>query len=72
MGCESAEGVLTITLNRRERANVFTVSMAREVDSLAIFSTSQRSGTKGVRVFLEKSPARFSDRASSDMPPFLP
>lgn len=45
---------------------------AHEIDSLAIFYTSQRSGKEGVRAFLEKRPARFSDRVSSDMPPFFP
>jgi len=45
---------------------------AHEVDSLAIFYTSQRSGKEGVRAFLEKRPARFTDRVSSDMPPFFP
>ena len=45
---------------------------AHRVDSLAIYYTSQTSGQEGVRAFLEKRPPKFSDKASSDMPPFYP
>ena len=45
---------------------------AHRVDSLAIFYLSQSSGREGIRAFLEKRPARFSDLASTDMPPFYP
>ena len=45
---------------------------AHEVDSLAIFYASQRSGKEGVSAFLEKRPANFTDKASTDMPPFYP
>jgi enoyl-CoA hydratase/carnithine racemase len=45
---------------------------AHKVDSLAIYYTSQNSGKEGVRSFLEKRPAVFTERASTDMPPFYP
>jgi enoyl-CoA hydratase/carnithine racemase len=45
---------------------------AHRIDSLAIFYASRTSGKEGVRAFLEKRPAEFSDKASSDMPPFYP
>lgn len=45
---------------------------AHRIDSLAIFYASQSSGKEGVRAFLEKRPPKFTDKASSDMPPFYP
>lgn len=45
---------------------------AHEVDSLAIFYASQNSGKEGVGAFLEKRAPEFTDKASSDMPPFYP
>ena len=45
---------------------------AHRIDSLAIFYTSQISGKEGVKAFLEKRPAEYTDKASSDMPPFYP
>jgi enoyl-CoA hydratase/carnithine racemase len=45
---------------------------AHRVDSLAIFYASQASGKEGVRAFLEKRPPVFTDKASTDMPPFYP
>ncbi len=45
---------------------------AHEVDSLAIFYASQRSGKEGVSAFLDKRTPEFDDRASTDMPPFYP
>lgn len=45
---------------------------AHRVDSLAIFYASQTSGKEGVRAFLEKRPPVFTDKASTDMPPFYP
>lgn len=45
---------------------------AHEVDSLAIFYASQNSGKEGVKAFLEKRPARFTDKLSEDLPPFYP
>ena len=45
---------------------------AHKVDSLAIFYTSLNSGKEGVHSFLEKRPANFTQRTSTDMPPFYP
>lgn len=45
---------------------------AHEVDSLAIFYASQSSGKEGVAAFLEKRQAEYTDKASTDMPPFYP
>ena len=45
---------------------------AHRVDSLAIFYTSQTSGKEGVNAFLEKRPPVFTDKVSTDMPPFYP
>lgn len=45
---------------------------AHQVESLAIFYTSQTSGKEGIRAFLDKRTAEFTDNASSDMPPFYP
>ncbi|WP_434707110.1 crotonase/enoyl-CoA hydratase family protein [Pseudomonas sp. R1-1] len=44
---------------------------AHEVESLAMFYTSQADGREGVQAFRDKRPARFSAKASS-MPPFYP
>ena len=45
---------------------------AHKVDSLAMFYSSISSGKEGVQSFLQKRPAEFTQRASSDMPPFYP
>ena len=45
---------------------------AHEIDSLAIYYTSQNSGKEGVKAFLEKRTANYTDKASSDMPAFYP
>jgi enoyl-CoA hydratase/carnithine racemase len=45
---------------------------AHKVDSLAIYYTSLNSGKEGVRSFLEKRPPVFTQRTSTDMPPFYP
>lgn len=45
---------------------------AHQVDSLAIFYTSQTSGKEGVQAFLDKRPPQFSDRLDQDLPSFYP
>lgn len=45
---------------------------AHQVDSLAIFYTSQRSGKEGVQAFREKRSPCYSDTLADDMPPFYP
>ncbi len=45
---------------------------AHRVDSLAIFYCSQKSGKEGVASFLEKRDPVYTDRVSTDMPPFYP
>lgn len=45
---------------------------AHEVDSLAVFYASKTSGKEGVNSFLEKRAPQFTEKASTDMPPFYP
>ena len=45
---------------------------AHKVDSLAIFYASQKSGREGVASFLEKRAPVFTDKISTEMPPFYP
>ncbi|MFK8020217.1 MAG: crotonase/enoyl-CoA hydratase family protein [Pseudomonadales bacterium] len=45
---------------------------AHEVDSLAMYYASKGSGKEGVASFLEKRRPEFSEKASTDMPPFYP
>lgn len=45
---------------------------AHKVDSLAIYYCSLTSGKEGVKSFLEKRPAQFTDKTSTDMPDFYP
>jgi enoyl-CoA hydratase/carnithine racemase len=45
---------------------------AHKVDSLAIYYASIGSGKEGVQSFLDKRPAQFDDKASTDMPDFYP
>jgi enoyl-CoA hydratase/carnithine racemase len=43
---------------------------AHRVDSLAMWHLSQHDGAEGVRAFLEKRPAQFTSKVSTDMPDF--
>ncbi|MBI1350312.1 MAG: enoyl-CoA hydratase [Actinomycetales bacterium] len=45
---------------------------AHRVESLAMFYASISDGKEGVTAFLEKRPAQFPGRTSTDMPPFYP
>ena len=45
---------------------------AHKVDSLALFYLSQQDAREGITAFLEKRPAEFTSKASTDMPPFFP
>lgn len=45
---------------------------AHKIDSLAIFYASQTDGKEGISAFLEKRPAKFSQKVSTDMPDFYP
>ncbi len=45
---------------------------AHRVDSRAMFHTSMNEGKEGIAAFLEKRPAEFSARPSTEMPPFYP
>lgn len=45
---------------------------AHKIESLAVFYASKFDGKEGVSAFLEKRPANFESKSSSDMPPFYP
>jgi enoyl-CoA hydratase/carnithine racemase len=46
---------------------------AHKIDSRGIYARGAAADAKeGVMSFLEKRPARFTDRVSTDMPPFVP
>jgi enoyl-CoA hydratase/carnithine racemase len=46
---------------------------AHKIDSRGIFTRGKSADVReGVSAFLEKRPARFADRVSSDMPPYFP
>ena len=45
---------------------------AHRIESLAMFYASIGDGKEGVAAFLEKRPADFTARTSTDMPPFYP
>lgn len=45
---------------------------AHQVDSLGMFYTSLADGKEGVQAFLEKRPAEFRSKVSTDMPDFYP
>jgi enoyl-CoA hydratase/carnithine racemase len=45
---------------------------AHKIDSLAIFYASKVDGKEGINAFLEKRPAKFTQKVSKDMPDFYP
>ncbi|HEX4378373.1 MAG TPA: crotonase/enoyl-CoA hydratase family protein [Steroidobacteraceae bacterium] len=45
---------------------------AHRIDSLVIHHLAKRDGKEGVQAFLEKRPARFASKVSSDMPSIYP
>jgi enoyl-CoA hydratase/carnithine racemase len=47
-------------------------AQAHRIESLAMFYASIGDGKEGVAAFLDKRPADFTGRASTDMPPFHP
>lgn len=74
-GCIARHSPVAIALTRqmmyRNAAQPHPLQ-AHKVDSLSMFYTSVSSGKEGVQSFLEKRAAEFSDRTSTDMPPFYP
>nr|WHW29770.1 putative crotonase/enoyl-CoA hydratase family protein [uncultured bacterium] len=66
---------VSIALARQMLLRLSTAAHPRDahnVDSLAIFYASQTDGKEGVAAFLEKRPAEFKSKASTDMPAFYP
>lgn len=45
---------------------------AHKIESLGMFYVSKKDGKEGVNAFLEKRPAEFTSKASTDMPSFYP
>jgi enoyl-CoA hydratase/carnithine racemase len=45
---------------------------AHRIDSLVVHHLAKRDGREGVRAFLEKRPANFSSKVSTDMPSIYP
>lgn len=45
---------------------------AHKIDSLGVFYQSMADGKEGVRAFLEKRPAEFKQKCSTDMPSYYP
>ena len=46
---------------------------AHKIDSRGVYYTGKSADAReGVQSFLEKRPARFTDKVSSQMPPFYP
>ena len=71
----SQKSQVSITLARQMMLRLSAASHPREahnIDSLAIFYTSQGDGKEGVRSFLEKRQPAFTSKSSTDMPDFYP
>ena len=46
---------------------------AHKIDSRGVYHLGQsKDAREGVKSFLEKRPAKFVDRVSSDLPPYFP
>ena len=60
--------ILTLTLNRPDKLNEFDGPMMNEL--LAAFDAADAK--EGVTSLLEKRPARFANKVSTDMPAFFP
>lgn len=71
----AAHSPVSIALTRqmmyRNAAQAHPVE-AHKIDSLAMYYASLSSGKEGVSSFLEKRAPAFTERASTDMPPFYP
>jgi enoyl-CoA hydratase/carnithine racemase len=71
--CEKSQ--VSITLARQMMLRLSAAPSPRDahnIDSLAIFYTSQKDGKEGVKSFLEKRKPEFKSKSSTDMPSFYP
>jgi enoyl-CoA hydratase/carnithine racemase len=71
--CEKSQ--VSITLARQMMLRLSAAPSPRDahnIDSLAIFYTSQKDGKEGVKSFIEKREPEFKSKSSNDMPSFYP
>jgi enoyl-CoA hydratase/carnithine racemase len=71
--CQKSQ--VSITLARQMMLRLSAAPNPRDahnIDSLAIFYTSQKDGKEGVKSFLEKREPEFKSKSSTDMPSFYP